>query len=120
MNLCSYIQEKNIGKANSNFYIMECGTWISVTDVVNAHLEQGADVVVVQGIIYSFALAPVFDDAKCSQDSKLMGYGRFALAAKYGKIAYTMFPIQKGRDYFYAGRISQGLEYLGKALDGIG
>ncbi len=93
---------------------------MSVADVLNAHLEQGADVIVVQGIIYPFALAPVFDDPKGSQDSKLMGYGRFALAAKYRKITYAMLPVQKGCDYFYSGRISQGLEYLGKTLDGIG
>ena len=93
---------------------------MSVADVVNAHLKQGADMVVIQGIIYPFALAPVFDDAKGSQDSKLMGYGRFALAAKYRKITYTMFPVQKGGDYFYAGRISQGLEYLGKPQDDFG
>jgi hypothetical protein len=93
---------------------------MSVTDVVDAHLKQGTDMVVVQGVVYPFALAPVFDDAKGSQDSKLVGYGRFALAAKYGKITDTMFPVQKRRDDFNPGRISQGLEYLGKALDGVG
>jgi len=48
---------------------------MSMTDVVDAHLKQGTDMVVVQGIIYPFALAPVFNNPKASQDSKLVGYG---------------------------------------------
>ncbi len=73
--------------------------------------------VVVQGIINDFPLASVFNDSKGSQNPKLVGYGRFALSAKHGKITDTMFTVQKCRDNFYPGGICQCLEYFGKTQD---
>ena len=93
---------------------------MSVGYVLNAHLKQCTDMVVVQGVIYSLSLASVFNDPKGSQDPELMGYGRFALAAKYGNITHAMFPVQKRCDYLYPGRVPKCLEYLGKPQNGVG
>ena len=82
--------------------------------MLNAHVDNGFDVVVVEGIEDRFADLAVFDDSGIFEDAELVRDGGHAHTELFGDVADTELAVEEEIEYFDSGAVAYHREKFGE------
>ena len=88
--------------------------------MLETHLEYLSYVVVLEGVVALFAVAPYLYQILLSEDAELMGYGALFHADDIRDTADAELALEQRAHYPYAGRVAENLEEIRELKEGIG